>query len=178
MARKKGQQIAVGFEVQGLRDAFKAFNTLDDETQKQVRAAVLSIAELMASQIRSAARSFPDRRYQILAESVKVKKDRVPIVIVGGRQTPRASGGAGPNQLLFGMEFGAESERNAWRFPPRSPVLNAGNEGYWIFPTARRQQPEVLTLWADALEAGLATFSAQGTSRRDGDAVTGISFDQ
>ena len=174
MAKK--EQIKVGLEVEGLRDAIKAFNKLDKETQNQVRDAVVKIAQNMANQIASTGKSLRDPRYGLLASSVRASRDRVPVVYIGGRVNPKASGGGGPNQLLFGMEFGAESRRNSWRFPPRSEPLRGGNEGYWIFPTARRQQPEVLEAWQEALDAGLATFAVGGTNRKDGDLVSGSSF--
>jgi len=84
---------------------------------------------------------------------VKAGRDRVPVVTIGTRATPRVSGGGGPRELVIGMEFGAdENGPNAWRFPPRTPKLGRGNAGYWIYPTARANQSEIINMWFKAMD--------------------------
>jgi hypothetical protein len=145
---KKGP-LPVRIEVEGFRETLKALNKVDAEGKKQAKAKGQEIANKVAGFIRAAAPA--DRRYQNLAATVRSGKDRVPVVRIGGRQTPRASGGATPSDLIYGMEFGASSPRNAWRFPPRTPKLGRGNAGYWIYPTARARQVEIRALWLDGM---------------------------
>jgi hypothetical protein len=145
------ETVSGAFVVEGLKDTLKAFKTLDREASKEAREQAKSIADRLAAYIRRAAP--PDVRNQNLAQSVKSGRDRVPVIRVGGRQTPRVSGGGGPAQLVIGMEFGAsESGPNAWRFPPRTPRLGRGNQGYWIYPTVKSRQREITSMWFDAMD--------------------------
>jgi hypothetical protein len=138
-------------QIEGLRETLAAFKTLDKEASKAAKEEAQKIAEVLAARIRARAPS--DKRYQNLAVSVKAGRDRVPVVTVGTRQTPRVSGGGGPAQLVIGMEFGADQNGpNGWRFPPRTPKFGRGNQGYWIFPTARISQSEIIKLWFDAMD--------------------------
>jgi hypothetical protein len=138
-------------KIEGLPETLRAFKQLDKGASEAAKAEAMKIAELLAARIRAKAPS--DKRYQNLAVSVKAGKDRVPVIRIGGRQTPRVSGGAGPAQLVIGMEFGAnQNGPNGWRFPPRTPKFGRGNQGYWIFPTARVNQTEIIKLWFDAMD--------------------------
>jgi len=175
---KKRQTVSfnLGVEVEGYRDAIKAYNRLEKEQQKQVKAKVKEVAELMASQIRAAASNSRDPRLRALAATVRTMNQRVPVISVAGKTSAVVSGGASTSDLIFGMEFGAETPRNAWRFPPRTPKLGGGNEGYWIFPTARKQRKEVVELWNAALDAALVQFTVGGTNRKDGESFSSTSF--
>jgi len=138
-------------KIEGLSETLRAFKTLDKEASAAAKAEAQKIADVLAARIRAKAPS--DKRYQNLVVSVKSGKDRVPVIRIGGRQTPRVSGGAGPAQLVIGMEFGADqSGPNGWRFPPRTPRFGRGNQGYWIFPTARVNQTEIIKMWFDAMD--------------------------
>ena len=140
-----------GFEIEGLQETVRAFKKLDKDANKVVREETMKIAEMLAERIRARAPS--DKRYQNLVVSVKAGRDRVPVIRIGGRQTPRVSGGGGPAQLVIGMEFGADQNGpNGWRFPPRTPRHGRGNQGYWIFPTARVNQTEIIKMWFDAMD--------------------------
>ena len=138
-------------KIEGLPETLRAFKQLDKGASDAAKQEAMKIAEVLAARIRARAPS--DKRYQNLVVSVKAGKDRVPVIRIGGRQTPRVSGGAGPAQLVIGMEFGADqSGPNGWRFPPRTPRFGRGNQGYWIFPTARTSQTEIIKMWFDAMD--------------------------
>jgi hypothetical protein len=137
--------------IEGLNETLRAFKKLDKDASAAAKAEAQKIADILAARIRARAPS--DKRYQNLAVSVKSGKDRVPVIRIGGRQTPRVSGGAGPAQLVIGMEFGADQAGpNGWRFPPRTPKQGRGNAGYWIYPTAKANQQEIIKLWFDAMD--------------------------
>jgi hypothetical protein len=55
--------------------------------------------------------------------------------------------------VLFGSEFGgpAPFENGGRRFPERSRPQGRGNEGYGIFITLKRIQPELTRRWKDAV---------------------------
>jgi hypothetical protein len=156
MAEK--ESIGVGIKFEGINETLRAFKTLDKEASKAAKVEATKIAEFLAARIRAKAPT--DKRYQNLAVSVRAGRDRVPVIEIGKRQTPRVSGGGGPAQLVIGMEFGADqSGPNGWRFPPRTPRLGRGNAGYWIYPTARANQSEVIKMWFDAMDKIIAEWS-------------------
>jgi hypothetical protein len=145
------ESIGVSVRLDGINETLKAFKKLDKEASKAAKEEAMKIAQVLADRIR--ARAPTDKRYQNLVVSVKAGRDRVPVIRIGGRQTPRVSGGGGPAQLVIGMEFGADQNGpNGWRFPPRTPKLGRGNAGYWIYPTARANQSEIIKMWFDAMD--------------------------
>jgi len=148
------EKVPVSVQVEGLEATLKAFNRLDKDSKKQARKSVLKVSDLLASRLRSSAPA--EIRYQNLVASIRTKADRNPKVNIGGLANPKVSGGAGPRELIIGMEFGADqSGPNGWRFPPRTPRYGRGNAGYWIYPTARRNQTEIVKLWRDSLDASI-----------------------
>jgi hypothetical protein len=152
------ERVPLSVEVEGLKETIKAFNRLDKDGKKSARAAVRTVSELVASKLRSSAPA--QVRYQNLVVSIRTKSDRAPKVEIGRLANPKVSGGAGPRELVIGMEFGADqSGPNGWRFPPRTPRYGRGNAGYWIFPTARRNQTEIRKLWADSLNKAITEWS-------------------
>jgi hypothetical protein len=156
MAEKESIGVAIKFE--GINETLRAFRTLDKEASKAAKDEATKIAEFLAARIRAKAPS--DKRYQNLAVSVKAGRDRVPVIRIGGLANPKVSGGGGPRELVIGMEFGADqSGPNGWRFPPRTPRLGRGNAGYWIYPTARANQSEVIKMWFDAMDKIIAEWS-------------------
>lgn len=151
-------KVAIGVRVDGIQETIRAFNRLDKEAKKAARAEVQKVAEILAARIRAKAPS--DKRYQNLAVSIRAGRDRVPVITVGKLANPKVSGGGGPRELVIGMEFGADQAGpNAWRFPPRTPRQGRGNAGYWIYPTIKASQDEIISLWFDAMDRMLKEWS-------------------
>jgi hypothetical protein len=153
--------------VVGLKGALKALRSIDKEADKAVRDETQKIANMLAKQIAQAGRS-RSKRDAFVADSIRGTRERTPVIKIGSAQRmPVSRSGAGPraSDLMYGMEFGSigrggqatdlattRGGREGWRFPPRTPKFGRGNEGYWIYPTARQQQPKVVEMWAAALE--------------------------
>jgi len=154
--------IAAGAVVEGLNETLKALRGIDKEANKAIRDEVQKIANMMAREIAAAGRG-KSKRDAFVAESVRGTRERTPVIKIGSaKRMPVSRAGAGPraSDLMFGMEFGAnKSGPNGWRFPERTPKLGRGNEGYWIYPTARKQQRRVLEMWAKALEKVAAEWT-------------------
>jgi len=155
--------IKSGATVEGLKETLRAFSRLDKDAQKAARDEVQKVADLLAREI-AAAGNRQTSRDRFVAQSVRGTRERTPVIKIGNAQRmPVSRSGRGPraSDLMFGMEFGssggvdnptARGGRPGWRFPERSPRKGRGNEGYWIFPTASRQQRKAVDLWAKALE--------------------------
>jgi hypothetical protein len=156
MAEKESIGIAVKFD--GINETLAAFKKLDKGASDAAKVEATKIAQFLADRIRARAPS--DKRYQNLAVSVRTGRDRVPVIRIGALANPKVSGGGGPRELIIGMEFGADQAGpNGWRFPPRTPRLGRGNAGYWIYPTARAHQNEVIKMWFDAMDKIIAEWS-------------------
>lgn len=152
------ETVKASFQIEGLRETIRAFNRLDKESKNAARDEVVKISQLLAERIRARAPSDP--RYQNLAVSVKASRDRVPVIRVGGRASPKVSGGGGPRELVIGMEFGADQNGpNGWRFPPRTPKQGRGNAGYWIFPTVKANQDDIINRWFKAMDSIIGEWS-------------------
>ena len=160
-------KMSSGAAVEGLRETLRAFSRLDKDAQKAARDEVQKVANLLARELAQAGRATGDRRNAHVASSIRGTRERSPVIKVGNAQRMAAAGRPRASDLMFGMEFGSTSiasrggdnatvrgGRPGWRFPERTPSApgGRGNLGYWMFPTMRRQQPRVVSLWADALE--------------------------
>lgn len=147
--------IAAGAVVEGLNETLRALRGIDKEANNAIRTQVQKIANMFANEIAAAGRS-RSKRDAFVAETVRGTRERTPVVKIGAaRRMPVSRAGQGPraSDLMFGMEFGArQNGPNGWRFPPRTAQLGRGNEGYWIYPTARKQHDRAVKMWANALE--------------------------
>tara|TARA_R110000868_G_C10913922_1_gene765168 strand:+ start:362 stop:898 length:537 start_codon:yes stop_codon:yes gene_type:complete len=174
-----GEKETISFKAnpKDLKNVYAAFRTLTDEASTELKSQVTAISAWTAAKIQVAAgqaRYMPIQAERV-AQSVRANKDRIPNVTVGGSKK-NFSGGAAVGEVLFGSEFGAEpylarrkngsnlgansfGTNNGRRFPPMSPPLNGGNEGYWIFPTLRREQPYITSAWTTAVENVLNNWS-------------------
>jgi hypothetical protein len=168
MARSSATK-TIGLEanVEGLKEVTRALKRLDKEADTAVRNEVEKISKMMAAEITRAGNS-RSKRDAFVASTIRSTRERTPVIKIGSaKQMPVSRTGRGPraSDLMYGMEFGsigrggqatdlrtAKGGRDGWRFPERTPKLGVGNEGYWIYPTARRQQRRVVEMWAAALE--------------------------
>jgi hypothetical protein len=53
------------------------------------------------------------------------------------------------------MEFGSNRFK---QFPSRTPTKGRGNSGYFIYPTLRQIQPELIKQWETAFERILKEY--------------------
>jgi hypothetical protein len=156
MATKSAtSKMSLDANVEGLNGVLKALKGIDKEANVAIKVEVQKIANMMAKEIAQAGRG-RSKRDAFVAETVFGTKERTPVVKIGrATRMPVSRPGAGPraSDLMFGMEFGANKEGpNGWRFPARTPKRGRGSEGYWIFPTAREQQPRVVEMWGAGLD--------------------------
>jgi hypothetical protein len=152
-----------GAEVEGLKEVLRALQRMDKEAQVAVRDEVQKISNMLAGEITSVMSRSRDSRVRHVGRTVRGTRERTPVIKIGkATRLPVSRGGTGPraSDLMFGIEFGAnQAGRNGFRFPERTPKLGQGNEGYWIYPTIRKQQPRVVDLWAKALDKVAAEWS-------------------
>jgi hypothetical protein len=160
-----------------LQNLYAAFKTLTDDANTELKSQVTAISAWTATKIQAAASLAPymPKQASRVADTVRPNKDKIPNITIGGSKR-NFSGGAAVGEVLFGSEFGAEpyltkkkngsnlgansfGANKGRRFPPMSPPYNGGNEGYWIFPTLRREQPAITSAWITAVDGVLNNWS-------------------
>jgi hypothetical protein len=147
-------------DLKDYRELLKALNVMDDAAKIDLKNEVYSISSWVAKGIAQAAsgHQYYPKQAEIVAQTIRPARDRLPTIYIGGSKG-RASGGANAGQLLFGNEFGGD--RNAYgnktafpnggfKFPPRTDREGRGNVGYWIFPTLKGMQKDILEKWKSA----------------------------
>lgn len=139
-----------------LKGLYQAFKTLDKKTNEALKVEVRQLSDYIARQMKmeAAVSPFPDQA-NIVAQTVRANKDRIPNITVGGSKIARVSRKATSTnplpkvgELLFGNEFGAtraQFKNGGKRFPKWSGRYGGGSRGWWIFPTLRRLQPKIVT---------------------------------
>ena len=123
---------APSVELEGLTETLKAFNGLQADLKKEanseLRTAAGSCADGLARALRAAASSSGVPVAPRVARSIKVKKDRIPVVSIGGKMKVGTGKRGAAAALVWGSERGPASEPNHFG-------VAANSSGYWIAPT-------------------------------------------
>lgn len=139
----------ISYDRAELRRITGAFKAMDQEATNQAREVSSQLATYASEQIKSAARTRTKagevaRR---VADGVSVSKTSKIGEFSYGFARQKFSGG-GTTQILWpGIEFGS---RRFKQFPRRSLNLGRGASGYFIYPTLRRIQPNIVRQWESA----------------------------
>ena len=127
----------------------RAFKAMDQEATDQAKSESSALATYAANEIKRAAltRTVSAQGVRRVAEGVRVSKSSKVGEFSYGFATERFSGGASTQTLWAGLEFGSNRYR---QFPRRTPSQGRGNSGYFIYPTLRKIQPELIRQWEEA----------------------------
>ena len=141
----------ISYDRAELRSIVKAFKAMDDEAVDQAKRASNALATFAADKIKATAygRTVASEAVRRVAEGVRVSKSSKIGEFSYGFAGQRFSGG-GTTQILWpGLEFGSNRFK---QFPRRTPNRGRGNSGYFIYPTLRQIQPELVRQWEDAFD--------------------------
>lgn len=141
-----------------LRKIASVIRKMGDEAKEQARSVTGGLVDFVVGEIRSAARSYPrPRQATRIADGIKISKSSVVGEFGIGFASQKFSGGAttqlregrpATNAILAGVEFGSN---NLKQFLARTPKFGSkGSEGYFIWPTMRRVQPDIIKKWESA----------------------------
>ena len=126
--------------VDGLNDVLRAFKALPKEASAELRKSSMEIAgRHMAPAWRNAALYYAGPWGQVIADSVKVKRDRVPAVQIGGNRKV-LSGGGTATMVRWPSDTGNARESFA-------PFTQTN----WI-SNVRGYQPAALREWGEAVD--------------------------
>jgi hypothetical protein len=152
----KRKSFTISIQVEGMGETLRAFRDLPKEASDELRVESGEIAEYLAGKIRTAAGSDMSPQARIVAATLKVKRDRVPVLEVGG--TKRIGRNKVPaNRLMFGAEFGSNRFR---QFHKR----HTGTAGSWFYGTVKREEAEIGRMWLEAADRIIAKWAEGGQS--------------
>jgi hypothetical protein len=142
---------AITYDKSDMRAIIQAFKAMDDAAVEEAKKQSSALAEYAAAEIKQAAatRTVSGTAAQRIAAGVKVSKTSKVGEFSYGFARQKFSGGGSTLDLLYGMEFGSNRYK---QFPTRTPVKGRGNAGYFIYPTLRRIQPELIAKWESAFD--------------------------
>lgn len=137
---------AIAYDKGELRDIVRSFKAMDDEALSQAKEKTSALAEFVQSKIKSAAatRDVGARR---VADGSRVSKSSKIGEISFGFAGQKFSGGATTQQLWGGFEFGSNKYK---QFPVWSGQEGRGSRGWFVYPTLRSAQPEIIKQWENA----------------------------
>ena len=150
-------EIDVAYDKQDIRQILRSFKAMDDEATKQAKKVSGELAEYAAGKIRDYAVGSRYIASSRVANSVKISKSsKIGEFSYGFKSQKLFSGGASTLDMVYGLEFGANKYP---QFPARSPQLGRGSRGYFIYPTLRKIQPEIVKKWEAAFSEILEEFT-------------------
>jgi len=148
---------AISYDKAELRAITKAFKAMDDEATEQAKSVSNGLAEFVADKVKAAARqtkAIPKVASRI-AEGSRVSKSSKIGEISYGFASQKFSGGATTRDLWGGAEFGSNKYK---QFPVWSGREGRGSRGWWIYPTLRAVQPEILKKWENGFSEIVKRF--------------------
>lgn len=134
-----------------LRGILQAFKAMDQAAIDEAKTQSSALAQFAANQVRaySITRTFGQAAVNRIADGVRVSKSSKVGEFSYGFASQRFSGGGNTQKLWAGYEFGSNRYP---QFPRRTPNQGRGNSGYFIYPTLRKIQPELIRKWEEAFD--------------------------
>jgi hypothetical protein len=142
-------KVEVAYNKADLRAVTRAFKAMDEEATKAAKKESSALAQYAADKIKVAAatRTVSGTAARRIADGVKVSATSKIGEFSYGFARQKFSGGGSTLDLLYGMEFGSNRFK---QFPNRTPNRGRGNSGYFIYPTLRQIQPNLVAQWEEA----------------------------
>jgi len=139
---------AIALDQAQLRGIFKALKNMDDEATAEAKRQSGALAEYARAEVIQTARSLQSSKVAgRIADGSKVKKSSRIGEITYGFASQKFSGGASTRDIWGGSEFGSNRYR---QFPVWSGRQGRGSKGWFIYPTLRRIQPEIVARWTES----------------------------
>ena len=148
----------IAYSRNDIRDILKAFKVMDDQATEEARIQSAALATYAAEEIKTAARgrTKSGKVAQRVADGVSISKSSKIGEFKYGFARQKFSGGATTQTLWGGSEFGSNKFK---QFPTYSGRQGRGSRGWFIYPTLRRIQPELISKWEAAYNRILDKWS-------------------
>jgi hypothetical protein len=139
---------AISYDKAELRAIVRSFKAMDDQALAQAKEATSELATYVQGKIKATAssrtRNLVDNR---VADGSKVSKSSKIGEISFGFAGQKLSGGGTTQQVWGGYEFGSNKFK---QFPVWSGREGRGSRGWFIYPTLRSAQPEIIKRWEES----------------------------
>lgn len=147
----------IQYDRKELRAITSSFKAMSEEATDAAKRESSALAEFAAAKIRdkAATRTVNPAAVQRIANGVKVSKSSKIGEISYGFASQKFSGGGSTRDLWAGFEFGSNKYK---QFPNRTPNRGRGNSGYFIYPTLREIQPQLIAQWENAFSRILKEY--------------------
>ena len=141
----------IAYSRNDIRDILKAFKVMDDQATEEARIQSAALATYAAEEIKTAARgrTKSGKVAQRVADGVSISKSSKIGEFKYGFARQKFSGGATTQSLWGGVEFGSNKFK---QFPSYSGRQGRGSRGWFIYPTLRRIQPELINKWEQSFD--------------------------
>jgi hypothetical protein len=146
---------AISYEKRDLMAIVKVLKAMDDEATNQAKQESGAIAEFAQNKIKDRAGGRGAVASRVAAGSRVSKSSKIGEISFGFA-SQRFSGGATTQMLWGGTEFGSNKFK---QFPVWSGSTGRGSTGWFIYPTLRAIQPEIIAKWENAFDKILKEWS-------------------
>jgi hypothetical protein len=147
---------AIAYDKGELRAIVRSFKAMDDEAISQAKEQTSKLADWVRGKIIATASSKTRNKVDNkVAEGSKVSKSSKIGEISFGFAGQKLSGGATTQQIWGGVEFGSNRYK---QFPVWSGREGRGSRGWFIYPTLRSVQPEIVRRWEDSFSKIVKEF--------------------
>ena len=131
-----------------LRQVFKALKNMGEEANEEAKRQSGALADFARAEVIQTAKSLQSRKVAgRIADGSRVKKSSRIGEITYGFASQKFSGGATTKDIWGGSEFGSNKFK---QFPVWSGRQGRGSKGWFIYPTLRRIQPEIVARWTES----------------------------
>jgi hypothetical protein len=139
-----------------LRQVFKALKNMGEEANDEARRQAGALAEFAKAEVIQASTRTRNRVDDRIASGARVKKSSRIGEITYGFASQKFSGGATTKDIWGGAEFGSNKYK---QFPVWSGRQGRGSRGWFIYPTLRRIQPEIVARWTKSFDSILKEWT-------------------
>jgi hypothetical protein len=146
----KGKQMAsdaIAYDRAELRSIIRSFKAMEAEAIDQAKEVSSELADFVKQRVSVTAGQRNNRASKIIADGATVKKSSKIGEISYGFARQKLSGGGTTQQVWAGYEFGSNRYK---QFPVWSGREGRGSRGWFIYPTLRSEQPDIVRKWEEA----------------------------
>jgi len=129
---------------------FKALKNMGEEANEEAKRQSGALAEFARDEVIQTANSLQSNKVAgRIAQGSRVKKSSRIGEITYGFASQKFSGGATTKTIWGGSEFGSNKYK---QFPVWSGREGRGSKGWFIYPTLRKIQPQIVARWTESFD--------------------------
>jgi hypothetical protein len=141
--------VEIAYDKADLRRITAAFKAMDAEAIDAAKRESSALASFAQGKIIQAANKTFNKADDRIAQGSRVSKSSKIGELSFGFASQKFSGGGTTQQLWGGYEFGSNKFK---QFPIWSGKQGRGSKGWFIYPTLREIQPEIIAQWENAFD--------------------------